>query len=570
MAVKRLHSPLSPSPSPSLSPHAQTTQRMSFASLRDPALPFPLPNAGLVLPLSTHRRHCHTLSLHRNVAVSLSSASSANSSVTSSSFKWPPVLIKLSASSLFLFSLGVFAFSSSAFALTSAFPGATLAAASTSPAALEEGNTIEDKELEKTSFESAEEKDLNEAFEIWKSKTFALTVPLRVVALRGSVPASWIKDFIQSQGRRLKFQLEVRASLEEIFNEVLTSFKDGNVHPRSAITADLITVGDSWLSFAIKHAIIEPIQMPEDKDWFRGLPQTWKIYLRKNDEGLLDPKGRIWGIPYRWGSMVIMYKKNKFDKYGLQPIQDWEDLWRPELAGRIAMVDSAREIVGAVLKYMGASYNTKNIDTEVSGGIKSVQQNLAVLANQVRLFDSTQYLKAFSIGDVWVAVGWSSDILPAAKRLSDVAVVVPKSGTSLWADLWAVPSTPKSAPEKIGGRIRGPSPLIHQWLDFCLQPGRELPFKQEVVPGASPSSLECPPTEPLKELTKGPPKLETNLIAGVPPPEILERCEFLNPLSEDTLAEYRFLISSMRKPVYGLIQSVQHYISTLMKLQSTK
>jgi spermidine/putrescine-binding protein len=46
------------------------------------------------------------------------------------------------------------------------------------------------------------------------------------------------------------------------------------------------------------------------------------------------------------------------------------------------------------------------------------------------------YLKSFSVGDVWVAVGWSSDVIPAAKRMSNVAVVVPKSGSSLWADLW--------------------------------------------------------------------------------------------------------------------------------------
>ena len=46
------------------------------------------------------------------------------------------------------------------------------------------------------------------------------------------------------------------------------------------------------------------------------------------------------------------------------------------------------------------------------------------------------YLKTFSMGDAWVAVGWSSDVLPIAKRMSNVAVVVPKSGTSLWADLW--------------------------------------------------------------------------------------------------------------------------------------
>lgn len=55
---------------------------------------------------------------------------------------------------------------------------------------------------------------------------------------------------------------------------------------------------------------------------------------------------------------------------------------------------------------------------------------------QVLLFDSGNYLKAFSVGDAWVAVGWSNDILPAAKRMSNVAVIAPKSGASLWADLW--------------------------------------------------------------------------------------------------------------------------------------
>jgi spermidine/putrescine-binding protein len=46
------------------------------------------------------------------------------------------------------------------------------------------------------------------------------------------------------------------------------------------------------------------------------------------------------------------------------------------------------------------------------------------------------YLKSFATGDVWIAVGWSGDVIPAAKRMSDVAVIVPKSGTSLWADIW--------------------------------------------------------------------------------------------------------------------------------------
>lgn len=47
------------------------------------------------------------------------------------------------------------------------------------------------------------------------------------------------------------------------------------------------------------------------------------------------------------------------------------------------MVDSPREVVGAVLKYMGASYNINNINLQVDGGRDAVQKNLEVLANQV-------------------------------------------------------------------------------------------------------------------------------------------------------------------------------------------
>lgn len=48
------------------------------------------------------------------------------------------------------------------------------------------------------------------------------------------------------------------------------------------------------------------------------------------------------------------------------------------------MVDSPREVIGAVLKHMGASYNTKNMSSEIPGGKDAVQQNLTSLAKQVR------------------------------------------------------------------------------------------------------------------------------------------------------------------------------------------
>ncbi|KAJ0053046.1 hypothetical protein Pint_02566 [Pistacia integerrima] len=506
----------------------------------------------------------------------------------------PPTLLGLAASLVFF--------------LGSSVRACSAASSPLSPVVHHQDQMIQD---ENKDVEDIEDEEIKAAFENWKSKTYALTVPLRIVSLQGSLPQSWVKDFMKAQGKRLKLQANFCGSLEDIFNNLSMPFSKVKVKSKSFMAADIVGIGDSWLSFAIKKVLIEPIPGVEEQDWFRSLSDKWKVYLRRDYAGEINPEGKIWAAPYRWGSMVIAYKKSKFRKHKLAPIEDWTDLWRPELAGRISMVNSPREVIGAVLKYMGASYNTSNMNLQLAGGRTAVLQNLSLLGKQVhgndilshcmlclpdsknlptlrmkgilpnsctkgighhsvRLFDSMHYLKAFGVGDVWVAVGWSSDILPAAKRMSNVAVIVPKSGASLWADLWAIPAASRLETDQIGGRVRGPSPLIHQWIEFCLQAARALPFKQEVIPGASPSALESTPVEMPRDLLQGKPKLDTNLIVGVPPPEILARCEFLEPLSDDTLSDYEWLINGMQKPSPALMNRIQQYLSSLIDNFQTK
>ncbi|XP_031740514.1 uncharacterized protein LOC101211357 isoform X2 [Cucumis sativus] len=424
----------------------------------------------------------------------------------------PPLRLAASAVLFLSFSIGFGIGARSSFAASSPLP----------PSLASDNYNLEEEKVVPSGDEKVEEKKMDEAFEEWKSKKFALTVPLNVVALRDSIPPSWIKEFIQSQGKRLKFTVKFNGSLESIFSELSVPVGKSKVKPSSIMVADVVSIGDSWLNFAIKKALIEPIQDVEDQDWYNNLSTKWK---------------------------------------------DWSDLWCPELRGRISMVDSPREVIGAVLKYMGASYNTENISSQIPGGRDAIHQNLTLLAKQVRLFDSAHYLKAFAVGDVWVAVGWSSDVLPVVKRMSNIAVVVPKSGSSLWADLWAIPATSRIETEPIGGRVRGPSPLFHQWIEFCLQTARALPFKQEVVPGASPAAIEGPVVVP-KELFEGKPKLDTNLIGGVPPSDILEKCEFLQPLSDSTLADYRWLAANMQKPEHRLMDRVHQAVSSLVRFVS--
>lgn len=47
------------------------------------------------------------------------------------------------------------------------------------------------------------------------------------------------------------------------------------------------------------------------------------------------------------------------------------------------MVDSPREVIGATLKYLGASYNTADIESQVAGGREAVLKCLTLLQSRV-------------------------------------------------------------------------------------------------------------------------------------------------------------------------------------------
>ena len=130
----------------------------------------------------------------------------------------------------------------------------------------------------------------------------------------------------------------------------------------------------------------------------------------------------------------------------------------------------------------------------------------------------------------------------------------------------AIPAATRFTTDQIGGRVRSPSPLVHQWIEYCLKPARALPFQQEVIPGASPLALgDFHIIEGAQELFKGKPKLDTNLIEGIPPNDILARCEFIEPLSEKALMDYLWLIAGMQKTGQGWSKSTLDYITSMIQ-----
>lgn len=81
------------------------------------------------------------------------------------------------------------------------------------------------------------------------------------------------------QGRRLKLQVEFRATLESVFSELSLALKNSSMMPKSAMAADLVTIGDSWLSLALSRGLIEPIEGAEELEWFKRLNDRWKVNI---------------------------------------------------------------------------------------------------------------------------------------------------------------------------------------------------------------------------------------------------------------------------------------------------
>lgn len=367
-------------------------------------------------------------------------------------------------------------------------------------------------------------------------EVFQFCVYLSVVALRGSVPNQWVEDFKQALGEYGILKLQQKGQLQDIYKELGQPMKK-----KSASRADVVTVGDSWLGPAIKAGYLQPLQDVDSFRWWDSLAPHWRRLVTRNLSGQADSKGQVWAVPYRWGCTLVAFNTDKLCRRGGVAIHDWSDLLQPRLKGRVAFLDSSRELVGVALKTVGLPYNctySQLCKSDVS--LQQLQQRLQQLRDQVRLFSSRDHTRALAANDVWAIVGSSLDLIPLASRSSNVSITAPVSGTALWADLWTVPAHASG-----GSQMQGPSPLLPAWFEFALQPSRMQPSRGLQL-GASPLQLPGQlSSSQEKHVVVSSSEWGSQLIGGVmPEKETLMRSEFLLPLDQETTAMYHKLLSA--------------------------
>jgi spermidine/putrescine transport system substrate-binding protein len=119
----------------------------------------------------------------------------------------------------------------------------------------------------------------------------------------------------------------------------------------------------------------------------------------------------------------------------------------------MTMLNDMRETLGAALKSLGFSLNTKS-DRELAAARDVVirwKKNLAK-------FENEQYKTGLASGEFLLVHGYSGDILQVQEENEDIVFAVPKEGTSISCDDLVVPKGAKSVE------------LAHRFINFLHDP----------------------------------------------------------------------------------------------------
>ncbi|WP_163193854.1 ABC transporter substrate-binding protein [Clostridium thermarum] len=228
-----------------------------------------------------------------------------------------------------------------------------------------------------------------------------------------------LEDFTKETG--IKVNYETFATNEEMYEKV----KAGTT------TYDLIVPSDYMLERMIKEDLVQEIN-------FSNLP-NFKNIDEKYKNQAHDPENK-YSVPYMWGTIGIIYDKTKIT----DNIDSWNALWDSKYKNDIFMSDDMRNSIGISLKRLGYSLNSTN-EEELN---KATEELIKQRNDLNAVYIGDQVKDALRSGEKNIAVIYSGDAFVLKEEEPDrFEYVIPKEGTNLWFDVWAIPKTAKHKEE---------------------------------------------------------------------------------------------------------------------------
>jgi len=172
-------------------------------------------------------------------------------------------------------------------------------------------------------------------------------------------------------------------------------------------------------------------------------------YIQKELEKISQPGRHTndYVVPYMWGTAGILYNK-KFKT--LEEVSSWGCLWDAVNRGKILMKDSYRDAYGTAIIYAHARQladSTITVEQLMNDNspeaITLAEQYLKDLKPNIAGWEADFGKEMMTKNKAWLNLTWSGDAVWAIEEAEAVDVdldyVVPREGSNIWYDGWAIP-----------------------------------------------------------------------------------------------------------------------------------
>jgi len=203
---------------------------------------------------------------------------------------------------------------------------------------------------------------------------------------------------------------------------------------------DVLVPSSYMVKLLHEQGLLQPIR----RELVPNLRHVDPDYLAK----AMDPDMRH-SVPYMLTNTGIAWLDGRVEN----PEPSWAMFGRADLKGRMTMLNDMRETLGAALKFLGFSLNSRDPDelAKARDVVIGWKRNLAK-------FENEQYKTGLASGEFLLVHGYNGDILQAAEENDKIVFAIPREGTSISCDDLVIP---------VGARQ---VELAHRFIDFLLRP----------------------------------------------------------------------------------------------------
>lgn len=261
------------------------------------------------------------------------------------------------------------------------------------------------------------------------SKVNGLSGELNLFTWDGMFPQEVITGFEEETGVKVNYS---NFDYDEDMLAKLEETKGGDY--------DLVIADDYIIELAVQEGLVQKL----DKEKITNFGNINAIY----QGNFYDPKDE-YTVPYGAGIPLIVYDKKAV---GFE-ITSYEDLWNKALEDNLAIIGNYRVIDGIVLKTLGESFNTNDLDTIQKAGDK-----LLTLAPNIRLINDNNTQDYIISGEVSAAFLYTSQVNQALAAKPELSVAYPKEGLGFGVMAGFIPSQAPNAE------------AANAFLNYILQP----------------------------------------------------------------------------------------------------